>query len=121
MLGFMKTSHVWLASLALLLTLAVTAPAAVPTDPAKKAALIGQPASLLVQPANLTLSGPRAMQQVIVTGKYADGSVRDLTAVCDFAAETADVFAVSSDGYLRAKKNGTTALIVKAGGQSARV
>ena len=42
MLGFMKTSHVWLASLALLLTLAVTAPAAVPTDPAKKASIRGE-------------------------------------------------------------------------------
>src|SRR5947209_5884485 len=114
MLGFMKTSHVCLATTTLLLTLAATAPAAVPTDPAKKAALIGQPAGLLVQPATITLNGPRAMQQVVVTGKYADGSVRDLTAVCDFAAEAAGVFSVSGDGYLRAQKNGPAALVVKA-------
>src|SRR5258708_6361911 len=102
MLGFTKTSrfriHCLLAGLIGMLPLAATAPAAVPTDPAKKAALIGQPASLLVQPTAVTLSGPRAMQQIVVTGKYADGSVRDLTSVCEFAAEADDVVVVSGDG-----------------------
>lgn len=56
--------------------------AAVPADPDKQAAIIGQPTALLVQPETITLAGPRVRQQIIVTGRYADGSVRDLTPFC---------------------------------------
>ena len=54
--------------------------AATPTDPAEKAKIIGQPQGLILHPATISLSGPRSTQQLVVTGKYADGSVRDLTA-----------------------------------------
>ncbi len=105
---------------ALLLGLsAATAAAAVPTDPQQRTALIGQPASLLIQPETITLTGPRSYQQVVVTGRYADGTVRDLTAFCDFACETPDL-ADPGAGFVTPKKNGTGALVVKAGGQTAR-
>jgi hypothetical protein len=106
---------------ALLLTVGTAAPAAVPADPAARLQLIGQPAALRVQPEAVTLAGPRAVQQVVVTGQYADGSVRDLTPFCDLTVETADVAAVDAGGFLRPTKSGTTALVVRAGPQTARV
>src|SRR5882762_2526617 len=104
----------------MLLGSAVTS-AAVPTDPAAKAQLVGQPIAVDVQPASLALQGPRASQQLLITGRYSDGSVRDLTAFCDLIAEAKDLVAIGSDGYVRPAKNGTTTLVVKAGGQIARV
>ncbi len=107
--------------LALLWAVAAPAGAALPTDPAKRAAVVGQPASLIVQPAALTLDGPRAMQQIVVTGKYADGSLRDVTPFIEVASEAAAVAVVSPEGFVQAKGNGTTALVVKVAGQTARV
>jgi hypothetical protein len=106
--------------LAALALTATAAPAAVPTEPAKIAPLVGQPTALVVQPEAITLAGPRAMQQVVVTGKYADGTVRDLTPFCEMTPEAADV-ATLKGGLLVPIKNGTTNLVVKAGGQTAKV
>src|SRR5438128_1907021 len=74
--------------------------AALPTDPSAKAQLIGQPLSLLVQPETITLTGPRDRQQIIVTGRYGDGSVRDLTPFCDLDFETAEVAQAEDGGFL---------------------
>src|SRR4051812_23128833 len=86
------------------LALVATAPAALPTESAKIAELVGQPTGLAVQPETITLSGPRALQQVIVTGKYADGTFRDLTPFCQFATEAPDVAGLK-DGLVTPKKN----------------
>src|SRR5262249_45744983 len=99
-----------------LLLAVTTAPAALPTDTAARAALIGQPASLHVQPESITLTGPRAVQQLVVTGQYADGSVRDLTPFCELTPEAADLVAVEEGGFLVPRKSGTTTLVVTAGG-----
>src|SRR5581483_12021349 len=69
-----------------LLAIAATASAAPSAE--EKAAIIGQPTALIVHPAAITLNGPRAMQQIVVSGQYADGTVRDLTPFCEFSAET---------------------------------
>ena len=91
-----------------------------PAEPEKRAPLVGQPAALLVQPETITLTGPRSRQQVVVTARYADGSVRDVTPFCDIAVEGG--IAVAGDGgYLSPKKNGTALLVATAGGQTARV
>jgi hypothetical protein len=82
---------------------------------------IGQPTTLLVQPDAITLSGPRAMQQLVVTGRYADNSVRDLTRFCTVTAEARDIVAIGSNGFLQPLKDGSTALVVQAGAQSVRV
>ncbi len=108
------------ASLAVTLTLAAVATAALPTDPAKRAALVGQPTALVVQPETITLVGPRALQQIVVTGKYADGGIRDLTPFCELSFETSDV-ATLRDGLVVPRKNGTTNLLVKAGAQTVKV
>src|SRR4051794_19279500 len=91
--------HGWLASVAAL-CLGATAFGAVPTQPAKRAAVVGNPVSLLVQPEVITFNGPRASQQVVVTGRYADGSVRDLTGLCEFAADNSALVDLGSGGFL---------------------
>jgi hypothetical protein len=102
------------------LVLAAAASAAVPTDPAKVAPLVGRPTGLAVQPETITLAGPRALQQVVVTAKYPDGSARDLTPFCELVPETAGVIALR-DGLVVPNKNGSTHLVVKVGGQTASV
>lgn len=86
-----------------------------------EAALIGQPVSLRVQPETVRLMGPRAMQQVIVTGRYSDGSERDLTPFATMNAEGADVIGVLRGGLVQPRKNGQTTLIVQAATVTARV
>ena len=73
----------WPFALGLALFLAAPAArAAVPNDPQGRAAVIGQPSSLAVHPVSITLVGPRSRQQVVVSANYANGAVRDVTAVC---------------------------------------
>jgi hypothetical protein len=111
------------ASSALLVALAFapsTGSASPPSDPEKRAALVGQPVELFVQPESVVLTGPRSRQQVVVTARYADGSVRDVTPFCNLTAE--DSLAVVDQGcYLRPKKNGSATLVVAAGGLMVRV
>src|SRR5262245_43668341 len=83
--------------------------------------IIGQPTSLVVQPGSVTLSGPRSLQQLVVTGKYADGSVRDLTPFATVSADSADVVIVEENLFLRPAKNGTANLAIQAGGQTVRL
>lgn len=108
-------------ALAWLLAVAATAPAAVPADADARARLVGRPIALRVQPEAVTLAGPRALQQVVVTGQYADGSVRDLTPFCDLTTEAGDVAAIDPTGVLLPRKTGSTVLVVRAGPQTARV
>jgi hypothetical protein len=107
-------------SLALLVASAVPALAATPTE-AEKAGIIGQPVSLVIQPQTIRLSGPRATQQIVVTGRYADGSLRDLTPFSIVSAEAREVVRIRQGGFLQAERNGRTTLIVQAGARGARV
>src|SRR5688572_29009307 len=50
----------------LLTSFALPARAAVPADPKARAAIAGAPADLIVQPASVTLTGPRARAQLVV-------------------------------------------------------
>src|SRR5262249_3966480 len=105
------------AALALLLT---ALPAAAAPGEAGKA-VIGQPVSLIVQPDTIRLSGPRSGQQLLVTGRYRDGSERDLTPFCELSAEDAGVVSIAPGGFLQARKDGRTTLVVRAGPCVARV
>jgi hypothetical protein len=109
-----------LLTLALLLSAAPVA-AAVPTDPETRTRVIGQPVALAVEPEAITLGGPRAMLQPVVTGKYADGSVRDLTHFCDLTLEQASIAHLDEERFLTPVKDGSTALVVRAGGLTVRV
>jgi hypothetical protein len=109
----------WLAGFALAFAVTPTL-AAVPTDAAKRADLIGKPTALIVQPESLTLTGPRGYQQIVVTGKYADGSVRDLSALCEVTCE-GDLATIDEGAFLMPKKNGTGSLVIKADTQTVKV
>ncbi len=93
-------------------------PAAVPTDAKERVAVIGQPTSLSLLPKEIWFTDLRDLQQVIVTGHYADGQQRDLTAFAGYELEATEVAAISSEGLITPKVPGTTLLVVKAGGQT---
>jgi hypothetical protein len=95
--------------------------AAIPADPAKRASVVGKPAVLQVQPATVTLIGPRAMQQIVVTARYLDGEVRDVTPFCDFTVEGPDAAQVATDGFVLPRKNGNSTLVARTGGLLAKV
>src|SRR5438874_10733370 len=115
----MNLSRIALTVLALGLAPAWAA-AAVPSDPKERVKLVGQPTALEVRPTSISLDGPKAVQQVIVTGKYADGTVRDLTSFADYSGEPPDLLETAG-GFVRGKRNGNAQLAVQAGGQTAKV
>jgi hypothetical protein len=61
------------------------------------------------------------MQQVLVTGRYRDGTERDLTSSAVLSAETVGVVTIEAGGFLRPHKDGKTALVVQAGSLKIRV
>src|SRR5207244_2160541 len=77
--------------------------------------------SLMVWPETIRLAGPRAMRQVLVTGRYGDGSERDLTSFCDFRVEHPGLVKIGRGGFLQPQAAGETALVVQAGAQTAHV
>ena len=87
---------------------------ALPSSQAEKARIIGQPATLIVQPARVSLTGLRSVQQLVVSGNYADGTVRDLTSVVEARLEGSNV--TLGDGlFLEAVKPGSGSLLIQAG------
>ncbi|MFQ3591994.1 MAG: DUF1553 domain-containing protein [Gemmataceae bacterium] len=94
------------------------AQAAVPSDATARAALVGSPDALTIQPATVTLVGPKARQQLIITGTYA-GRPRDLTPLVPITGGT-DIVSIEG-GYLTPRKNGTATLTVTIGGKTAQV
>jgi hypothetical protein len=106
--------------LALGLGLASTALGAVPAQPAERDQVVGQPLSLQVQPEHIALIGPRAVQQIVVTGRYADGTVRDLTPFCELTPEGPGIIQAGPGGFLVPQKDGVTTLVIKAANQVAR-
>jgi hypothetical protein len=87
----------------------------------EKAAVIGQPRSLLVQPPSIRLSARATQQQIIVTGRYEDGTERDLTSFCVLRAEAPDVVTVGPGGFVDGRKNGRTMLVIQAGPRTTRI
>jgi hypothetical protein len=110
-------------SLAALFFTALAGPALAgpPVSAEDRAAVAGQPTTIEIAPGAVTLTGVRDARQLVVTGKYADGSVRDLTSVAGVKVEPAGVVEVQDGLFLRPTKNGTATMIVSAGGKEARV
>ena len=73
---------------------------AVPTKLPERAEVVGDPLALQVQPNSIELNGPRAMQQIVVSGRYADGSVRDLTPFCQLSIEADKLVSLDALGFL---------------------
>lgn len=95
--------------------------AAPPAEPDEIARIIGAPVKVSVEPKTVTLAGPRSMHQLLVTGEYADGSLRDLTALCDYRIDNDALIAVQPHGFVVPRQDGKGTLSVRAGGQSADV
>src|SRR5262245_49460898 len=95
--------------------------AAPPSDAKARADLVGTPTELLVHPPAIALTGPRDRAQLVVTGKYADGSARDLTAACEFVCQSGELVSIEPSGYVAARQNGSSTLLVKAGAKSTQV
>lgn len=86
-----------------------------------KSTYIGHPVALVVHPDTIHLSGARDMRQILVTGRYADGSERDLTGFCALRLDNPGLAKIGRGGLLIPEAAGETALVVEAGEQTARV
>jgi Protein of unknown function (DUF1549)/Protein of unknown function (DUF1553) len=76
--------------------------------------------ALTVLPASVELDGRRACVQLIVVGKAPDSSSRDVTAQAVYRPDD-DLIAIEPNGFVRARRDGTTTLTVEANGKSLRV
>lgn len=81
---------------------------------------IGTPTALEVFPASAKLNGPRQSRQIVVTGRYADGLVQDLTRACQFATSDEKV-AIVAGSVLKPRGNGHAEITVTVGGQTAKI
>lgn len=95
--------------------------AEIPTDPSARLSAIGEPVLLEVEPASIALAGPRAGQQLLVTGRYADGSVRDLTSFCEWKSADSKLCEVTSEGFVSGRSDGASHLEIRVAGLSAEV
>jgi hypothetical protein len=89
-------------------------------DAATRQSIVGNPVRLEVVPPAVKLAGPRSRMQLVVTGHYADGSVRDLTRDSQFASTVAEVATVENAVTLP-HRNGRADVAVIAGGRAAVV
>lgn len=95
--------------------------AELPNTAEARQSVIGQPVALEVAPAAIVLSGPHSSQQVLVTGKYADGRVRDLTALASYSLKGGAAVSVGPEGFVLPLSDGATTLQVDVGGKQASI
>jgi len=77
-------------------------------------------ASLTLLPPNPTLIGARAAQTLVVMATFGDGSVKDVTAQCQFRLSPPKVANVNQQGVVLPLANGTATLIAQFGKATAR-
>ncbi len=71
--------------------------------------------SLNVQPSEVTLTGPRGIQQLIVTANADAATIHDATAIAEYRSENPAVASVDK-GVVKATGNGTTVIHITRGG-----
>lgn len=81
---------------------------------------VGDPVRLEVFPPQIVLRGPRDAVQLVVTGHYRDGALRDLTHAARYIVEDPAVVQVR-DGSVEPLSDGTTHIQLRAGSLAARV
>jgi hypothetical protein len=96
-------------------TLTQNAFAEPPVDVAKRSEILGKPETVEVHPATINLSSKRGFTQVVVTGKYAGGLIRDLTPFSFLSIEQPDIAKIDGASIVMALKNGSTKLKVTTG------
>jgi hypothetical protein len=94
--------------------------AAVPTNPTAREAVIGKPASIVAEPTRIELVGTNASKQVIITGRYSDGSLRDLTPFAQIDVLPPEL-AVVEAGLFQPRKPGTGIVAISAGGSQLKI
>ncbi len=83
--------------------------------PTPAADLIGQPASVAVEPANPAVVGRRATAQLIVTAAYPDGTVRDLTHALSWSSLNPEIAAVTPKGRVVPVADGQATIVARGG------
>ena len=76
--------------------------------------IIGNPVVVEITPTNAILDGPRATRQILVTGHYSDGKMRDLTPICEWHSDQTDRLTVTAGGLVSSLQDGTAEIHVKA-------
>lgn len=102
-----------------------------PAAPARKAKAAARPSapkaapnpvvSLKLEPASVTLDGPKSRHQILVTGVRKDGTVVDLTGKATYAAKTPKVVAVSPTGVVKPLADGAGIVLVSAEGKKTQL
>jgi hypothetical protein len=84
-------------------------------EDADRQSLIGSPTKVTIGPENPPLAGRRATRQLIVTGHYADGSVRDLTRALSWTSLDPQIATVSARGQLvpAGSRNGAATVVAR--------
>lgn len=77
--------------------------------------------ALQIQPPAVTLEGPRARQLLVVTGRYSDGSLRDLSTQVKYVAVQAGVASITAEGLVKPVADGETVVKAYVGRIGARV
>lgn len=77
--------------------------------------------TLSALPDKVGLRGAGQLQQLVITGHYANGGIRDLTRQVKYRVIDPKVLQVDAGGLLAAAKNGTTDVIVEIQGKNVRV
>jgi len=78
---------------------------------------VGQPSSILLDPARFELLGKRSRQQLLVTGKYSGDEVRDLTPAATFTSSHPEIVAIENSVAIP-KANGEATITASVGGQT---
>ena len=76
--------------------------------------VVGTPTALSLQPKAFELKGPRARQQLVLTGDYGSTESRDLTNVVAYASSAPNVVVVEGS-LIKPMANGTAKISVKVG------
>ena len=78
---------------------------------------VGQPSSILLDPARFELLGKRSRQQLLVTGRYSGEEVRDLTPAATFTSSHPEIVAIENSVAIP-KANGEATITASVGGQT---
>ncbi len=72
--------------------------------------------SIQAEPSQILLDGRASAQQILVTGTYSDGSLRDLTSQSSYKSSAAKTAAVSSQGIVTSLSDGKATIAVSVKG-----
>src|SRR5438046_8588007 len=78
----------------------------------------GELRSLSALPEKVVLRGASSLQQLVITGQYANSGIRDLTQQVNYRVVEPQIVRVDANGMIVATKNGTTEVIAELQGKA---